>query len=63
MANHIQNMSPIGWLLSTFLVSYWLAFTFFITNMEAKITLTSHLTIHIIKVLKRSTMCVHDVTG
>jgi hypothetical protein len=49
-------------LVFTFLVSYWLAFTFFLSNTDSG-KYASHITIHIMKVPKQSTMSVHDVTG
>ncbi len=73
MAMHIRNttfhilknvfsMSPIGWfLLSLFPIGQHLQFSFRIWIPEN--TPTSPFTIHIIKVLRQSPMCIHDVVG
>ncbi len=51
------------WFVSTFLVSCWLALTFFIKNMDTRKYLTFHFTVYILKVPKLFTLCVHDVVG
>jgi hypothetical protein len=73
MAMHIQNttfhilknilsLSPIGWiLLSLFPIGQHLHFSFRIWIAENKPT--CHFTIHIMKVLRQSPLCIHDVVG
>jgi hypothetical protein len=51
------------WLVITVLVSYWSAFTFFILNMDSRKYADICFTIHIMKVLRQSPMCIHDVVG
>ncbi len=60
--NSLFSLSPIGWfLLSWFPIGWYLQFSFWIRLAEN--TPTSHITIHIMKVPKQSTISVHDVAG
>jgi hypothetical protein len=59
----VFSLSPIGGLVFTFLVSYWLACTFFLTNTDSrKYANISHYFPHHAGV-KRSPMHIHDGTG
>ncbi len=60
--NNLFSLSPIGWFLfSWFPIGWHLNFSFRIRTAENMPT--SHITIHIMKVPKQSTMSVHDVAG
>jgi hypothetical protein len=58
--NNVLSLPPIGWfLLSWFPIGRHLHFSFQIRIAEN--TPTSRFTIHIMKVLRQSPMCIHDM--
>ncbi len=60
--NNFLSLSTIGWIfLSLFPIGRDLHFSFRI--LIAENTPTSHITIHIMKVLRQSPMHIHDVMG
>jgi hypothetical protein len=59
---NVLSLSPVGWfLLSLFPIGRHLHFSFQIRIAEN--TPKSRFTIHIMKVLRQSPMCIHDVVG
>ncbi len=52
-------LSPIGW----FNVSYWSEFMFSMVNTDSRNSANMSHTIHIMKLARPSSICVHDVAG